>query len=323
MRKVKNFTILHQTLDNLPRCTRNLTNIPAIVFSTGGHSGNQYHDFSDLLIPLYLTANPFNRKVIFLLADKGSWWTSKYKMIMENLSEQEIIDIDKEEEVLCFSRMIVGLTAHKEFGIDPLQGPPRYSTPDFTKFLRDTYSLDRERVKTNDCKRARRPRLLIISRKKTRHLTNEEEVAKMARMMGFEVVVREMGWQVSLVSRFVNSFDVIIGVHGAGITNMVYLPENAVVIQIVPIGLEALAKMYFEIPAKDMRLRYLEYKASFNESSLFGRYSVDSEVYRNPGAVSGKGWHAFRSIYLDSQDVNLDLGRFRGTLVEAFELVCS
>ncbi|KAI3472777.1 hypothetical protein Pfo_030875 [Paulownia fortunei] len=313
MGKVRKFRIMEQPTNTTPHCSRNFS-IPAIVFSSGGYAGNHFHDFTDMLIPLYLTSQQFNRTVLFLVADKRPWWASKYKLILEKLSKYDVIDIDNENEVLCFSRMIVGLKAHKELSIDPSESP-HYSVRDFRKFLRSTYSLDREFVNHH-----RRPRLLIVSRRKTRHLTNEGEVAEMARSLGFDVAVKEMGWQVSSVAQFVNSFDVMIGVHGAGLTNMVFLPENAVVIQIVPFGLDLLAKYYFQTPAKDMKLRYLEYKVILNESSLLGKYPPDSDVFRDPVGVHEKGWHAFRSVYLDNQDVNVDLGRFRKTLLKALEL---
>ncbi|KAL0380132.1 UNVERIFIED_CONTAM: Alpha-1,3-arabinosyltransferase XAT2 [Sesamum angustifolium] len=276
MGKVRTFKIIPQASLATPHCTQNFS-VPAIVFSGGGYAGNHFHDFTDVLIPLYLTSREFNRTVLFLVANKRSWWTTKYKVLLQKLSKFDVIDIDNENQVLCFPRMIVGLKAHKELSIDPLKSPHNYSVTDFTRFLRSTYSLKRQFA--NDCDRnhkycstRRRPRLLIISRKKTRHLVNEGEVTNLGRSLGFDVVVREMGGQVSLVARFVNSFDVMVGVHGAGLTNMVFLPKNAVVIQIVPLGLDFLAKHYFQLPAKDMKLKYLEYKVRLNESSLLARY---------------------------------------------------
>ncbi|KAL8056688.1 hypothetical protein ABFX02_04G135500 [Erythranthe guttata] len=322
MKKVREFTIIHQTPGNLPHCTRNFTS-PAIIFSTGGYAGNNYHDFADVLIPLYSTSQQFHKNVIFLVADIHSYWTYEYKLILDNLSEHDIIDIDKENEVLCFPRLIVGLKANKELSIDRSLQFPHISTTNFTNFIRNTYSSERKSV-SNECKKTktRGPRLLIISRNKTRHLTNEDKVANMARSMGFKVVVREIGWEIPKVAKFVNSFDVMIGVHGAGLTNMVFLPEKAVLIQIVPFALDSAARFYYEEPTKGMNLRYLEYKVSLNESSLFGKYPIDSDIYRNPDAMRNKGWLGFKSIYMDNQDVNVDLDRFRITLLKALELVC-
>ncbi|KAL7139481.1 hypothetical protein ABFS83_09G054300 [Erythranthe nasuta] len=301
-------------------CGRNFT-VPAVVFSIGGYSGNHFHDFTDLLIPLYLTSRQFNRQVIFLVSDKRSTWISKYNLVLHKLSKYEIIDTNNEEnQVLCFPKTIVGLTSHKEFGIDP-SIPPHYSMQDFRHFLRSTYSLERESVTSTSTYNNKKPRMLIVSRKKNRFIKNEIEVAEMARKVGFDVVVEEMGLNLTVVAKLVNSFDVLMGVHGAGLTNMVFLPENTVVIQIIPFGADLWAKPYFTLPIKDMNLRYLEYKVGLNESSLLGKYPVGSEVYSDPGAVYKKGFIHFHAVYLKNQDVTLDFVRFREVLLKALELI--
>ncbi|KAL0355246.1 UNVERIFIED_CONTAM: Alpha-1,3-arabinosyltransferase XAT3 [Sesamum radiatum] len=313
--RVRKWTIKVQVAAKLPDCVRTFS-IPAVLFSTGGFSGNPYHDFSDLLIPLYLTARPFDQTLLFLITDNHHSWISKYKPILERLSKHDVIDIDKRDEVICFARTTFGLKAHEELGLNPSEFP-YYSIRDFRQFLRTTYSLDRTSI--ND--RLTRPRMLIISRKTTRVFKNEGEVAEMGKSLGFDVLVEDIPCNMSIVARFVNSFDVMVGVHGAGLTNMVFLPDNAVLIQIIPLGLDSSAKRYYESPTKEMTLRYLGYKVSVNESSLLGKYPPDSEVYRDPAAVRSRGYLRFRSIYMDNQDVNIDLGRFRKTLLNALQLV--
>ncbi|KAI3454878.1 hypothetical protein Pfo_011541 [Paulownia fortunei] len=304
-------------MGGIPHCNQTFST-PAIIFSTGGYAGNHFHAFTDVLVPLFLTSQQFNRTTVFLVTDNYSGWTSKYKVILEKLSKYDIYDIDKENQVLCFSRMIIGLKAHKEFTIDPSEFT-HYSMRNFTKMLRSAYSLERESV--NDCQtcRIRQPRMLIICRKRGRYLVNKHAIADMARSLGFDVVLKQMVWNVSLVAQLVNSFDVMVGVHGAGLTNMVFLPENAIIIQIIPFGLDFLAKTCFQIPAENMNLRYLEYKTNLNESSLSAKYSLDTKIYTDPAAINKKGFDGFRSVYLDNQDINLDLGRFRKTLLRALE----
>ncbi|KAL9156171.1 hypothetical protein ABFS82_09G056200 [Erythranthe guttata] len=318
MQYIKKWSIKHHAAGIFPICHRNFS-IPAVVFSTGGYAGNQFHDFTDLLIPLYLTSQPFNRTVLFLITDKRYSWIFKYKEILNKLSKYEVVNIDKKSQVMCFPKLLFGLKSHKEFGINPSEFP-YHSINDFRNFLRNTYSLERETIDDYYSSK-QRPRMLIVSRNNTRFLKNEGEVGNMARGLGFEVVVREIEQNISLVAKFVNSFDVIMGVHGAGLTNMVFLPDNAVVVEIVPFGLENLAEPYFRIPSKEMKLRYLEYKVSLNESSLLGKYADDSVVYRDPGGLQKKGFLRFRSVYLDNQDVSLDCGRFRDTLLQALEIL--
>jgi capsular polysaccharide biosynthesis protein len=80
----------------------------------------------------------------------------------------------------------------------------------------------------------RKPRLLIISRKNSRAFLNERMMVDMAMSLGFDVRVGEpdINTDVAKFARLVNSADVMIGVHGAGLTNMVFLPAGAVLIQV-------------------------------------------------------------------------------------------
>jgi hypothetical protein len=54
--------------------------------------------------------------------------------------------------------------------------------------------------------------------------------------LGFEVVVSGGTYEVASFTEITNSYDVIMGVHDAGLTNMVFLPPRGVVIQIVLLG---------------------------------------------------------------------------------------
>ncbi|KAL3651900.1 hypothetical protein CASFOL_004902 [Castilleja foliolosa] len=312
----------------MPKCNQILssnTSTPAIIFSTGGYAGNPFHAFTDILLPLYFTSRQFNRSVLFLVFDMHPGWISKYKLILDKLSQYNVVDVDDKRNrnnVLCFPRAIIGLKANeKEFTIDdPVKKNVHHSTimTNFTKLLRSAYSLERGSVLMGG--NYRRPRMLVVCRRKGRHLLNKHEIAEMARGLGFDVVLKKIVWNVSIVARLVNSFDVMVGVHGAGLTNMLFLPENAIVIQIVPFGLEYIAKTCFKIPAMSMNLRYLEYKAELNESTLPSKYSGDGKIdYTDPAAITKKGFEVFRSVYLDNQDLNIELSRFRRTLLKALE----
>ncbi|KAI8542727.1 hypothetical protein RHMOL_Rhmol08G0161700 [Rhododendron molle] len=112
--------------------------------------------------------------------------------------------------------MVVGLKHHKEFNIEPSRSP--YSMTDFREFLGGAYSLERERaVEVTRDGGGKRPRLLIISRKSTRLLMNEGEIVTMATGLGFEVVVTEADSNLARFANLVNSCDVLMGVHGAGL----------------------------------------------------------------------------------------------------------
>jgi capsular polysaccharide biosynthesis protein len=52
---------------------------------------------------------------------------------------------------------------------------------------------------------------------------NADEIVRSAEKFGFEVVVSEGTHKVAPFAEIANSCDAIMGVHGAGLTNMVFL----------------------------------------------------------------------------------------------------
>ncbi|PKI48350.1 hypothetical protein CRG98_031298 [Punica granatum] len=127
---------------------------------------------------------------------------------------------------------------------------------------------------------------------------------------------------VQKVAELVNSCDVVMGVHGAGLTNILFLPDNAVLVQIVPLGnVEWISRAYFGEPSKSMDISYLEYKLSLKESTLIEQFPLDHVVFKDPYAFHKGNWLAFKSVYLDKQNVKLDVKRFKPTLQKALELL--
>jgi protein O-mannose beta-1,4-N-acetylglucosaminyltransferase len=54
---------------------------------------------------------------------------------------------------------------------------------------------------------------------------------------------------------------------------------------------------------------------------LIQQYPADHAVLRDPSGIGKQGWLAFQSIYLQKQNVTIDVNRFRPTLVKALELL--
>lgn len=303
-----------------PECTK-YHNVPAVVFALTGYTGNLFHDFTDVLVPLFTTASEFNGEVQFLITDMAIWWTRKYHVVFEKLSKYPLIDFNKDDQVHCFNHAIVGLHAYMEFTIDSSKAPHNYSMVDFNRFMRQTYSLPRDAVSALGEIPKTKPRLLIISRQRTRMFLNLQEVVAMAEELGFEVVVEEanVSSDLSHFSKAVNSVDVMMGVHGAGLTNCVFLPHNATLIQIVPWGgLEGVCRIDFGDPSEQMGLRYKQYSISVHESSLTDQYPLDHEIFKNPLAFH-KGFEFIRQTFMDKQNVRLDCNRFRPILLETLD----
>ncbi|XP_073273328.1 alpha-1,3-arabinosyltransferase XAT2-like [Primulina huaijiensis] len=333
---IKKWTVkIVGNINNIQKCTQ-IHESPAILFSTSGYAGNLFHDFADLILPLYTTSFDFKRDVQFLASDYQPWWLSKYREILEKFTRHEIMAIDRQkQEVHCYKKMVAGLNFHKELIIDPLsvesnQSPSGLSMSNFRRLLRETYSLERTLALANRNTASKgdsitgTPHIMIITRKKTRVLMNHDEVSRAARDLGFEVILAEPEKSTNL-SRFaqvVNSCDVLMGIHGAGLTNMVFLPENAIVIQVVPFGaMDWIPKVTFGDPCVDMKLQYLEYNIRVKESSLILKYSSEDPVLKDPSSIHRKGWSEMSSIYLHNQNVTIDIGRFKSTLVEALKLL--
>ncbi|KAJ8465255.1 hypothetical protein OPV22_027807 [Ensete ventricosum] len=319
LREVRELTI--RATSEAPRCTVH-HNVSAIVFSVSGYTGNVFHDFSDLLLPLFVTARQFDGEVQFVVTDFRRWWINKYRLVLQRLSKHPVMDLDGDEEVHCFKQVIVGLRAHQEFQIDPARAPNGYTLIDFTRFMRSTYSLRRETVNNIEDLAARKPRLLIIARKKTRAFTNIGDIVAMAEGLGYEVVVDEanVSSDMAQFARIVNSCDVMMGVHGAGLTNLVFLPLNATIIQIVPWGgLEWMSMLDFGYPAMAMGLHYLQYSITIDESTLTEQYPRDHRVFTDPMSFHGTEFKVVRSTFMKTQNVKLDVNRFKGVLWKALE----
>ncbi|XP_038984578.1 beta-1,2-xylosyltransferase XYXT1-like [Phoenix dactylifera] len=304
-----------------PRCTVNHT-VPAIVFSIAGYTGNYFHAFTDVVVPLFLTSYQYNGEVQLVVTNFKVWWIYKYLPILKKLSRYEIIDFDNDERVHCCKHAIVGLKAHNDLSIDPSKAPNGYSMVDFTRFMRSAYSLERSSPMRIGEHPGKKPRLLIIARSRTRKFMNLDKIIRMAEKLGFEVVVSEADNNVTRFAHVVNSCDVMMGVHGAGLTNLVFLPTNAILIQIIPWGrLDWIANTYFKYPSKEMKLRYLDYNITEEESTLIDQYPRDHAVFKDPSSIHKLGWNGMMEIYLVKQNVKLNIRRFRPVLIKALKLL--
>ncbi|KAJ3699250.1 hypothetical protein LUZ61_002955 [Rhynchospora tenuis] len=307
-----------------PKCNQ-YHNITAVVFSKGIYAGkNFFHDLSDALVPLFITARQFEGEVQILMADLQPIWIEKHKKFLSQLTNYEIIDFNKETQVHCYPRAIVGLYSHNDLTVDPSRTLNNYSMVDFARLMRRAYSLERDFATNLVEGSKRKPRLLIIARNRTRKLINVAKVVALGEEFGFEVAVNEPSLRTNVeeFARMVNSFDVMVGVHGAGLTNQVFLPMNAVLIQIVPLGnIKWMTFNFYGLGATHMMLKYVQYCISEEESTLIDLYPRDHAVFRDPDSFHRNGWGAMSEVYLNQQNVKLNITRFKPVLTRALELL--
>ncbi|XP_010527343.1 PREDICTED: EGF domain-specific O-linked N-acetylglucosamine transferase-like [Tarenaya hassleriana] len=310
--------------------------VPAVVFSTGGYTGNVYHEFNDGIIPLYITSQHFAKRVVFVISEYHKWWEMKYGDVVSQLSDYPLIDFSRDKRTHCFKEAIVGLRIHDELRVDPSLMQDNKTIIDFRNLLDRAYRprinrLVREeelRLSTKAAKerkgpatgRLQRPKLVLLSRNGSRGIENEDMMMKMAKLIGFQVeVVRpESRTEMAKIYKVLNSSNVLVGVHGAAMTHFLFMRPGSVFVQIIPLGTDWPAETYYGEPAKKLGLDYIGYKILPRESSLYQKYGKDDPVLQDPSSINQKGWQFTKKIYLDDQQVKLELRRFKKVLLDAY-----
>ncbi|XP_073126401.1 xylan glycosyltransferase MUCI21-like [Henckelia pumila] len=293
--------------------------IPAVVFSTGS-TGNVFHEISEIIIPLFMTTKQFESRVFFILEDYKPSFMAKYGKVLSQLSAFEVMNPSSNGSVHCFPGSVIGLKYNDNLALNSSEIPGGYSMSDFRHLLRQSYGLRFTHVS-----QISKPRLLLLSRTNTRRFLNEDEMILMMKELGFEVTVVKRSKLASNLNKFsqmINSCNVLVGAHGAGLTNELFLPSGAVMVQVELLGTEWASNTYYGDTARAMGVHYLRYKIEPEESSLVKLYGRNHPVITDPSYMYNKGgYRAARTVYLDLQNVRINLVRFRETLVEALSIV--
>lgn len=147
---------------------------------------------------------------------------------------------------------------------------------------------------------------LVDRRPGSRVIVNqaELEMGAVARGMTVQVIGDEVFQSLRETVRAFQWADVIIGVHGAGLTHMVFMRPGTVLVQLVPFAVDWASDSAFGEPARKNGLHYLGYKVTVEETGLLKKYAPDDPVVTNPKEVWERGWSAGGDIYL-REDVTL------------------
>lgn len=295
-------------------------NVPALLFSFAGFLENPFHAFNEIVIPLFLTSRHFESQLQFVFTEYRAKWAGKYTRVMKHLSSFDaIVADDGNKAVHCFPAAVVGLRYHDNLAVNISEVPEGYTMASVREFLWEIYN-----VKVKTVLNLRKPKLLLVSRRGSRTFLNEDEMVNMMEEeLGLEVY-RASPNETSRLDKFaqiVNSCEIMVGAHGAGLTNGLFLPTGAVMIQIVPLGLNWASDHYFGEPAPGIGLSYLRYKVWRNETSLYEIYGPDNPIVSDPASIWAKGYMAVKEAYVDTQNFRINLARFKGTLLEALKLL--
>ncbi|KAL9147315.1 hypothetical protein ABFS82_13G166000 [Erythranthe guttata] len=316
LQRVTPVKILQGNITALPACEYTHES-PAVVFSTSGFIGNVFHEINEILIPLFITTRQFKSRAVFVVEDYRPSFMKKYGDAISRLTKHEIVNPSLNRSVHCFPGAVVGLKFHGHLSLHPAEIPTGQSMKQFRQFLRESLSL-----KYSHVSQIGTPTVMFLSRRTTRRIINEDDVVSMIRDLGFRVIVVARSKVISnlnVFSSMINSCSVFVGAHGAGLTNELFLPDGAVMVQVDLIGLEWAAATYYGNPAREMGVRYLRYKIEPEESSLIKIFGS-----RNHSAITDPKKlpvQAGKEVYLNGQNVRINIDRFRETMVEAMSLV--
>ncbi|KAJ4981619.1 hypothetical protein NE237_032456 [Protea cynaroides] len=296
--------------------------IPAVIFSTG-LNGNIFHEFNEMILPLFLTCRHFRSQLQFVINDFNEHWVHKYRSILSHLSDYEFINASEDNRIHCFPGFVIGLHFHNENLVCSNSDlPVNCSMLDFRQFLRETFHLEIKNVSQllyNNTK----PELVLLSRRRSRMILNEAEIVTVASELGFSVVIAdpELTSNMNNFSVVVNRCSVLVGAHGAGLTNELFIPDGAVVVQVVPLGIQWASTNYFGKPSKEMGVQYLEYQISPQESTLLDVYGPNHPIITDPDSIHRQGFNVVRPIYIEGQNITLNISNFKDTLVQALKLL--
>ncbi|KAJ7528653.1 hypothetical protein O6H91_15G012500 [Diphasiastrum complanatum] len=291
--------------------------VPAIVFTTGGYTGNLYHEFNDGLVPLYITSQHLKGEVVFIIVEFHNWWFMKYGDIVKQLSNYPVVDFENDDRIHCFPEVTVGLHIHDELAIDSSLMPQNQTIHDFRNVLDQAYKDDS--LESAGLPFSGKPRMVIIVRYGSRIFQNLDQIVTLAEDEGFNVTLWKPDPTTELKKIYwtLNSSEVLMGVHGAAMTHFLFMRPGSVFVQVIPLGTKWAAETYYGDPAKKLGLQYLEYLIKPEESSLSDKYSKNDTVLTNPETIIKKGWWEMKEIYLEHQDVQPSLPRLRKTLHKA------
>lgn len=178
--------------------------LPLLVFSTGGFTGNPYHDFNDVILPVYINSRKYRGDVVFGITDVRDWWLEKFSSFFRLLTKHKIININATDQIHCFREAVVGLRVHAELAIFPSQMSHNETIKDFQNLLHQAFGVDSEEqfansssgcllanVNKSSSRHHCRLRLVLFARKQSRMILNQDQVVKLARGEGFKVEVLE------------------------------------------------------------------------------------------------------------------------------------
>ncbi len=185
-----------------------------------GHWGSNYHHWLWDEVPRVFSALPYLPSGIrFIVAES-----------MKEYQKQSLEPLGINNTKCVMQDPYTETTVERLWFATPLGHSEQAATaPDIVDKLRDTY---RKAYTAEDDKSSKK---IYISRKnsKNRKLINEDEIINILRNYGFQAIIAEKMQFYEQVKLFAEA-KIIIGPHGAGLTNMIFSKTGTSIIEIHP-----------------------------------------------------------------------------------------
>lgn len=184
--------------------------------------------------------------------------------MVKQLSKYEITAFTNETRVHCFPEVEVGLHIQDELAIDSGRMPRHETIQDFQAILNRGYTAALLGMKLL-APDSPSPRLTSIVRNGTQRFLNLAEIVDTAVKLGFKVdlLVPDPTTELKYIFWLLNSSNVLLSVHGAAMTQFLFIRPGTVFVQVVPLETNWAARTYYGEPAMKLGLLYLPLKISF------------------------------------------------------------
>lgn len=163
-----------------------MSDVPGVLFSAGGWTGNAFHEFTDVLIPLFVTTERYHRRVRLFVSDAPEPWLRKYRRFLKIFTEFPVVILGQGEVSWCLSELTVGLEIHGYLTADPEKMPGGVGLARMSEL----YAEHLEMVNDKPLETQRKLRMGIVHRGGSgRVIENQDRVIQIAEEEGFEVEV--------------------------------------------------------------------------------------------------------------------------------------
>ena len=135
----------------------------------------------------------------------------------------------------------------------------------------------------------RRPVLTLISRRNKRVILNEHELVAAAEALGMEVqLVALERMPLFDQMRAFRRTTVLVGIHGSGLSNGLFLPKGAAVIQLMPHGVHR-GGAFFSKPAAAAEAQYLEWSNPDAAASAYHWEFMGADIQGKAASMLKRG----------------------------------